>query len=158
MAPRTRGPTPDRQTFQVPRAPSFAVYLHDELIPRIDAAYHTLPDRAHRALGGISYGGAWALLLAARYPETFSAVGAHSPAIGSFNGVYPDIQALVDGKLRIYLDVGDRDGLRRPTAALDAGLTKAGWPHEFHVYSGRHDESYWNSHLADYLRFYTQEW
>jgi enterochelin esterase-like enzyme len=138
--------------------PPFASYLHDELIRHIDASYRSVADRADRALGGISYGAAWALLLAARYPETFSAVGAHSPAIGTFNGIYPDIDALVAGKLRIYLDVGDRDALRRPTAAFDAGLTKAGWPHEFHVYAGRHNEAYWNRHLKDYLRFYTREW
>jgi enterochelin esterase-like enzyme len=138
--------------------PPFAGYLHDELIPQIDARYRSVADRADRALGGISYGAAWALLLAARYPESFSAVGAHSPAIGAFNGIYPNIQALVAGKLRIYLDVGDHDGLRRPTADLDAGLTKAGWPHEFHVYPGRHNEAYWNRHLEDYLRFYTREW
>jgi len=138
--------------------PPFAGYLHDELIPQIDASYRSVADRADRALGGISYGAAWALLLAARYPEIFSAVGAHSPAIGTFNGIYPDIHALVAGKLRIYLDVGDSDGLHRPTADFDAGLTKAGWPHEFHVYPGHHNEAYWNRHLKEYLRFYTREW
>ncbi len=138
--------------------PPFAHYLHDELIPQIDAAYRTLADRDHRALGGISYGAAWALLLAARYADTFGAVGAHSPAIGTFNGIYPDVAALAAGKLRIYVDVGDHDGLRKPAAAFDVALTQASVPHEFHIFLGRHIESYWNSHLSDYLRFYTREW
>jgi len=138
--------------------PPFARYLHDELIPHIDAAYRTQAERERRALGGISYGAAWALMLAARYPGSFSAVGAHSPAIGSFNGIYPDVPALAAEKLRIYLDVGDHDGLRWPTADLDAALTKAGVSHEFHIYPGRHIETYWNSHLEDYLRFYTAAW
>jgi len=138
--------------------PPFARYLHGELIPLIDAAYRTLADRDHRALGGISYGAAWALLLAARYADTFGAVGAHSAAIGTFNGIYPDIAALAAGKLRIYVDVGDHDGLRKPAAAFAAALTRAGVPHEFHIFPGRHIESYWNSHLTDYLRFYAQGW
>ncbi len=138
--------------------PPVARYLHDELIPHIDATYRTMADREHRALGGISYGAAWALLLAARYADTFGAVGAHSPAIGSFNGIYPDVAALAAGKLAIYIDVGDRDALHKPAADFDAALTKAGVPHEFHVSPGRHVEAYWNSHLTDYLRFYTQTW
>lgn len=138
--------------------PPFARFLHDGLIAHVDASYRTLADRDHRALGGISYGAAWVLLLAARYPETFSAIGAHSPAIGSFNGIYPNTAALAKAHLRIYLDVGDHDGLRRPAADFDAALTKAGAAHEFHIFAGRHAEAYWHAHLADYLRFYTAGW
>jgi enterochelin esterase-like enzyme len=138
--------------------PPFAGYLHDELIPHIDASYRTLADRADRAIGGISYGAAWALLLAARYPASFSAVGAHSPAIGTFNGIYPDAQALCAQQPRVYVDVGDRDALRRPAAAMHAALDQAGCPNEFHVSAGSHAESYWNRHLEDYLRFYTHTW
>ncbi len=138
--------------------PPFARYLHDELIPHIDASYRTVADRADRAIGGISYGAAWALLLAARYPDSFGAIGAHSPAIGAFNGIYPDAQALCAKQPRVYVDVGDQDGLRRPATNLHAALDQAGCPNEFHVYPGRHIESYWNRHLEDYLRFYTREW
>jgi enterochelin esterase-like enzyme len=138
--------------------PPFAGFLVQELIPHIDTAYRSQPDREHRAIGGISLGGAWALLLAARYPELFSAVGGHSPAIGTLNGIHPDVNALVAGKLRIYLDVGDQDSLKRPTAALDAALTQANDPHEFHVNPGSHVEVYWTSHLEEYLAFYTQPW
>ncbi len=138
--------------------PPFARYLHDELIPHIDASYRSVADRADRALGGISYGAAWALLLAARYPDSFSAIGAHSPAIGTFNSIYPDAKALCANRPRVYIDVGDHDGLRRPAADMHAALDQAGCPNEFHVYPGSHVESYWNRHLEDYLRFYTREW
>ena len=50
------------------------------------------------------------------------------------------------------------NALRKPAAAFDAALTQAGVPHEFHIFPGRHIEAYWNNHLPDYLRFYTQEW
>jgi enterochelin esterase-like enzyme len=93
-----------------------------------------------------------------RYSEIFSAVGGHSPAIGTLNGIHPDVDALVAGKLRIYLDVGDQDSLKRPTAAFDAALTQAHDRHEFHVYPGSHVEAYWTSHLEEYLHFYIQTW
>ncbi len=138
--------------------PPFARFLEQRLIPYIDSRYRTQPDREHRALGGISYGAAWALLLAARYPGMFRAVGAHSPAIGAFNGIYPDAAALAHGGVRVYLDVGDHDSLREPARTFDATLAQAGAAHELHVFAGRHAEAYWRAHLADYLRFYAAGW
>ncbi len=148
------------RTFGTTRGdpPPFGAFLLRELIPHIDARYRTLADREHRAIGGISLGGAWALLLAARYPAAFGAVGGHSPAIGPLNGINPAPRAFADGNVRVYLDVGDRDSLKAPTARLDAALTALGWPHEFHVYPGRHVEAYWTSHLEEYLRFYAALW
>lgn len=42
-----------------------------ELIPHIDSAYRTIPDRAHRAANGISMGGFGALMLATKHYELF---------------------------------------------------------------------------------------
>ena len=42
--------------------------------------------------------------------------------------------------------------------AADTLIAKGTIPHQFQIFPGRHIESYWNSHLTDYLRFYTQEW
>lgn len=138
--------------------PPFADFMQSTLIPQIDRDERTLADRDHRRLGGISYGAAWALLLAARFPELWSAVGAHSPAIGSFNGIEPDAAALARGHVRAYLDVGDRDGLRKPTETFASQLKQAGADFELHIFAGRHTDAYWRAHLADYLHFYTAGW
>jgi enterochelin esterase-like enzyme len=45
--------------------------LIKELIPHIDSAFRTLPDRAHRAANGISMGGFGALMLATKHHELF---------------------------------------------------------------------------------------
>lgn len=138
--------------------PPFTDHIINELIPRIDATYRTQANRAHRAIGGISLGGAWALLLASQFSELFSAVGGHSPAVGTVNWSVPDVRPLVQGHERIYLDVGSDDSLRGPTARLDQALTAAGYPHEYHVYPGKHEERYWSGHMAEYLTFYTALW
>lgn len=48
-------------------------YLLKEIIPFVDKKYRTLALSAHRAVMGKSSGGYGALMLAARYPEIFSA-------------------------------------------------------------------------------------
>lgn len=42
-----------------------------ELIPHIDSAFRTIPDRGHRAANGISMGGFGALMLATKHHELF---------------------------------------------------------------------------------------
>jgi endo-1,4-beta-xylanase len=46
----------------------------DELIPHVDAAYRTIPDRAHRAIEGFSMGGYGAAYLGFKYPDLFASV------------------------------------------------------------------------------------
>lgn len=53
------------------------VVLRD-LIPTIDASYRTIPDRAHRAMAGLSMGGMQALYIALRHLDTFAYVAALS--------------------------------------------------------------------------------
>lgn len=43
----------------------------EELIPHIDAAYRTIPDRNHRSITGYSMGGFGAMAMAERHPEAF---------------------------------------------------------------------------------------
>jgi enterochelin esterase-like enzyme len=52
------------------------VYSHfiDEILPYVDAQYHTIAEREQRALEGFSMGGYGALLYAAKHPEHLSAV------------------------------------------------------------------------------------
>lgn len=49
-----------------------------ELVPWIDANYHTIADRAHRAVAGKSSGGFGALTLGMQNPNVFGLVACHS--------------------------------------------------------------------------------
>jgi hypothetical protein len=102
---------------------SFEGVLVNELIPAIDGRFRTLADAEHRAIGGISRGGVWALEIAFRHPELFDAVGGHSPAL-SVNRATDEYDPLelarsasID-KLRIFLDAGDQDWTRAGTQDL----------------------------------------
>jgi enterochelin esterase-like enzyme len=57
-----------------------AVVMHD-LIPTIDRAYRTIPDRDHRALAGLSMGGMQTLFIGLRHLDTFAYIAALSAPV-----------------------------------------------------------------------------
>jgi len=58
-------------------------------------------------------------------------------------------------RMKIYFDVGNNDdyGFEQGAQTLDKLLTSRGIPHEFHVYSGRHDAEFVVRHFADVIQF-----
>ncbi|CAG0928820.1 Carbohydrate acetyl esterase/feruloyl esterase [Thermoflexales bacterium] len=142
---------------------SFEGVLVNELIPAIDSRFRTLADPEHRAIGGISRGGVWALEIAFLHPELFDAVGGHSPAL-SVNRATADYDPLVLAKsasidqLRIFLDAGDRDWTRYETQALSKVLAERYLPHTYTIGQGDHDYPYWATQVEAYLRFYGAPW
>jgi len=56
-------------------------FIINELVPRIDAEYRTIPRREARGILGVSMGGFGALTLALKHPDVFSVVAAHSAAV-----------------------------------------------------------------------------
>lgn len=129
----------------------FEQFLSDELVPRIDGGWRTRADRAHRAIGGISLGGAQALEAAADLPRLFTAVGGHSAVI---HGAARLADAFARDGTAVYLDVGSEDSLRRSDEQLSAALDARDLPHVFRVSPGGHVEDYWRAWVPEYLRFY----
>jgi S-formylglutathione hydrolase FrmB len=149
-------------------------YLMTEMLPAVESRLGVTATRADRRIGGVSMGGFAALHLALRHPDMFSRVGAHSAALWDDSGadqftgqrdwLYPTpalraerdpllLAAHADVRgLRFYLDVGDRDPLRRQDEAMQAVLGAAS---ELHVGSGGHDAQFWRSRLESWLAFYS---
>jgi enterochelin esterase-like enzyme len=81
----TLGPDVPLQNFQIAFSAFENVLLHD-LIPAIDTAYRTLPDREHRALAGLSMGGMQTLFIALHHEDMFAYIGSFSgPIVPNFN-------------------------------------------------------------------------
>ena len=144
---------PDREnTDSVIEADNAATLI----VPWVDATYRTIPDRAHRAIGGISRGGGAALWAGATRPDLFGVVAGHSPTVpGDADELARRLRPF---SARIWLDVGDGDPLRGPVAALAAALRVDGSTAEFTVGDGSHDRAYWRHHVDDYLVFYAARW
>jgi enterochelin esterase-like enzyme len=146
-----------------PTVDRFGQAVVESLVPRVDELYRTLADREHRAIGGLSRGGAWALHLGFSHPELFGGVGMHSGVLFDTDVTKLD-QWLMDfpeGMTpRIYTDIGDQDrpDIMMLATYVESQLTKYEIPHEWHLYEGGHNDTYWRAHIEEYLLWYGQEW
>ncbi len=132
-----------------------------DLVPAVDARYRTLADRQHRAVGGLSRGGAWAIHLGLTRPDLFGAAGAHSVVVFSndVSQVGKWLAAIPPSEMpRFYLDIGEYDGGLADALKFEATLSNANVPHEWHLNLGSHDEPYWSAHIQEYLLWYAAGW
>jgi enterochelin esterase-like enzyme len=151
-------------------------YLIKDLISYIDDNFYTINNRDGRYIGGLSMGGYAALYLAFTYPDMFTKVGGHSPAVvpesepvsGLTRWLYPtkelreerDPIYLASQKdlqlLKVYLDCGDRDDFEfyRGCEQLYNVLQLKGISSEYHFNEGEHNAAYWIANSEQYLLFY----
>jgi S-formylglutathione hydrolase FrmB len=151
--------------------PRWGDYVARDLRRQVDSTFRTLPDAAHRAIGGLSMGGAGALQLAFNHPDVFRVVGAHSPSLhlddGTFAGIYGTgsefaqrepigLAATAPGieSLKIWIDAGEVDPWLERDELLHENLLERGISHTWNVLAGGHDGEYWTVNAPAYLRFY----
>jgi enterochelin esterase-like enzyme len=151
--------------------PRWGDAIADDLVAHVDATYRTLPDRASRAIGGLSMGGHGALQLAFNHPDVFGVAGAHSPTLRpraeapyyfADAATFPTVDPIVLvrrgkelGALRLWIDAGDADPWLPRIELLHAALEQRKVAHTWHVWEGDHESEYWTAHVADYLAFYS---
>ncbi|MCB9728615.1 MAG: prolyl oligopeptidase family serine peptidase [Deltaproteobacteria bacterium] len=155
-------------------------FVAEDLVAWVDARYRTVPDRAHRALVGVSMGGYGALSLALTHPKVFGAavslsgalfveVPSHRPVYREVWGDPPDPawfaraspQALLaslplDAPMpAIYLHVGKDDPLGFAEMAARAHRTLAAREveHVYRVTPGGHTWSIWEAETPRWLAF-----
>jgi enterochelin esterase-like enzyme len=154
---------PRDRVWTEPTVDNFGLAVEQSLIPWVDEHYHTIPDRAHRAIGGLSRGAAWAVHIGLSNWDLFSAIGVHSGFVfhSDVQPIYLWLNSIPEGEApRVYMDIGNAD---RPDITIGAKwleelLTRFNVPHEWHMFVGEHEEEYWQAHVEDYLRWYTMEW
>ena len=152
---------PDDHYWNLPPGPGFGERLVEELVPYIDSTYRTLPDRNHRAIGGMSRGAGWALRLGLTRWDLFGTIGLHSLAVlqkdaSHVAGWLRDIPPAA--RPRVFMDVGDNDQELEMAQAVESEFNEAGLTHELHLYSGAHTEDYWRLHVEEYIQWYAAGW
>lgn len=152
---------PDDRYWNQPAESGFGDRVINVVIPYIDLNYRTLTDRQHRALGGLSLGGGWAVHLGLTRHDLFGALGFHSPAIQSADEPYLArwIKAIPpDSWPRVWIDAGDADKDLGSIKQFESLLTDANIPHDFHLFAGDHSEDYWRAHTPVYIQWYVDGW
>lgn len=149
-------------------------YFIQEVVPYIDRHFKTLPRREHRFIGGASAGGYASVYYGLQYPELFSRIGGHMPAIeteldesdiayygdeDSFHKCNPlefDRFEELHQEQEWYLDAGDKDegGFNNAVESLSRNLKAHGISVEHHIFPGHHNLQYIKDNIRKYLIFY----
>lgn len=133
--------------------------LIEDLIPFVQASYRVHADREHRAIAGLSLGGAQALGIGLSHTDLFSRVLAYSPALGAVTS--PQAGGLAFGKLiaeskqvnsrlaLLWVGCGTEDTLFNSVKEFSAQFAAAGVKHTFKVTDGAHTWQVWRRYLNE---------
>lgn len=152
---------PRDRIWTEPEKDPFGIALVEHILPWVEENYRTIPERDFRAIGGLSRGASWAVHLGLSHWELFSAIGGHSLPV--FVTDPPRIRVWLDtipseDMPRFFLDIGENDYLLDKAIWFENLLTEKNIPHEWHLFTGRHEEAYWKAHIEGYLRWYAGTW
>lgn len=136
----------------------YARILVEELVPAVDSAYRTMPAARHRMVVGTSFGGLFALYVAARHSGTFGGALVQSPALEydefvQGSRIRDEVRGTANGKTRVFLDVGTmHDGLER-ARALRGELESAGFGVRAVEVPEGHSWGHWRAWIDDGVRY-----
>jgi len=152
---------PGEARFLLPQNSPFQDALVQELVPWVDQVYRTQPEKAYRAIGGLSRGAAWAVRIGFDHYQTFSRVGAHSLPlfeVDSSRLATWIAQIPVEEMPEFFIDIGRGDPERHSAQAFADQLNANNIPHTWYLFNGSHTEEYWAAHLENYLLWYAHNW
>ncbi|MFC3097465.1 alpha/beta hydrolase [Alteraurantiacibacter palmitatis] len=137
----------------------FGADLHDALIPHIDATFRTIADADHRAMAGLSMGGAHTIRHGLTRPDVFSRLGIFSMGLGMGRDDVADYRTRHDAVLRqsaremrlVYYAMGVDDFLYGTVAPTRALLDAYGIAHHYNESDGGHTWINWRRYLADFV-------
>jgi enterochelin esterase-like enzyme len=152
------------------RNENWETFLTRDVVRAIDARYRTIPDGAHRALGGLSEGGYGALNIGLHHPARFrvleswsgyaraddvSAVFGHRTDLLVRNSPVSQLAASAASfradRGFIWFYTGSTDRLRADNQQFAAALRSHGVPFKFATLRGGHDWSLWRGQAANAL-------
>jgi putative tributyrin esterase len=144
-------------------------WIVDDVPKAAAEAFPTVTAASTLFIAGLSMGGFGALRLGARHGKRFAGISAHSSAVGlqqlaDFIRADPasaEDPRVIDALRRhrdtlppLRFDCGTEDRLLPGNRELHEDLSADGIPHIYEEFPGDHDWAYWETHLADTLRFF----
>lgn len=153
------GHTPERANGNFLENGDFGSDLIEDLIPYVDAQYRTIAEADHRAMAGLSMGGAHTLQYGLTHPELFHYAGIFSMGLGFRDPTQvaryerDNAKALArtakDMKL-VYWAMGKTDFLYPTVAPTRALFDRAGLDYVYNESEGGHTWANWRDYLADF--------
>ncbi|GGA82086.1 alpha/beta hydrolase-fold protein [Puia dinghuensis] len=140
----------------------FPEVLVKEIVPMVDSAFRTLPDRDHRAMAGLSMGGFQTFQTTMSNLDKFAYIGGFSGATflqpGTditqlYDGAWADASAFNQKVKLLYLSIGTAEPARMYTGikGLHEALEKAGIRHVYYESPGTsHEWQTWRRSLRQF--------
>lgn len=144
----------------------FPEVVIQELIPSIDAAFRTKPDREHRAMAGLSMGSMQTLQTTLPNLDTFAYIGGFSGPMrnfdweASYDGVFRDAEAFNRRVRLFWLGAGSHEeSVYQSLKSVHEKLEQHGIEHVFAVSKGTsHEWQTWRRALRDFApRLFQQD-
>jgi enterochelin esterase-like enzyme len=137
----------------------FAKDFFQDVMPLVDSKFRVLTDREHRAIAGLSLGGAQALAIGLTHLELFSRIAGFSPAMGAsnnpatggvdFESVLADT-AGINGKVKfLWVSCGTEDTLFDSIQSFSQQLSKHKIEHIYRITGGAHVYPVWQRNLNE---------
>jgi enterochelin esterase-like enzyme len=137
-----------------PYAGDFGENLEKDVIPFVEKTYRVRADAAHRAIAGLSRGGAQTVVISANNPDKFDYIGVFSA--GGTVGTpefEAQLEALARNGIRLYwTGAGDDDISRLRIDALYQAARAAKLPATHKQIPGTHSWPLWRDFLADFAQ------
>ncbi|MDE6396412.1 MAG: esterase [Muribaculaceae bacterium] len=132
----------------------------DDIVGYVDSHYLTRPEKAGRAIAGLSMGGGHSWRISMLNPEMFDYVGLFSAAVRwNGNGVSDDEAGLGESLDRqfanpprlYWIAIGNEDFLYDLNKGYRALLDSKSIPYEYHESAGGHTWTNWRTYLTMFL-------
>jgi enterochelin esterase-like enzyme len=138
---------------------AFGPAVVNTMLPRLQQGFKVCKTRLCTAIGGISHGAVWAVLLGLQNGNIFGSIGAHSMPANPFPEYYlKDLLAAMPDKPRFYMDSGRSDMYLPDAVRFENSLNNIRLPHLWVLQDGEHNDAYWQAHVEDYLHWYAVPW
>ena len=132
----------------------------EDLMPFVDSTYRVYTDREHRAIAGLSLGGAQALAIGVTHIDLFSRIAAFSPAMGASNNPQTggiDFELVLEANAArlnkdvklLYVSCGTEDTLFASIRDFTGQLSKHKVEHIYRVTGGAHTFAVWQRNLNE---------
>jgi enterochelin esterase-like enzyme len=133
---------------------AFEKDLMESALPEVEKIYRVKKESSHRAIAGLSMGGAHALSVGLKHTDRFSVIGAFSaapPPDFFIEAALAAPQTTNERLKRLWIAIGEKDFLIPENRTLIKLLKEKGIKHEYIEHAGDHSWPIWRQHLADFV-------
>jgi enterochelin esterase family protein len=122
-----------------------------EIIDFVESNYRVIPDKAHRAIAGLSMGGGHAISISRTYENTFDYIGVFSSASRGDDAFDASLKKQFDNGLKLYwVGIGTEDMLYDRNKQFRQKLDSLGLKYTYVETGGGHIWKCWRIYLSEF--------